>query len=469
MPRDFEHRRMSALDHAGGNPTAEELAHALEQLEARNREMREEHQGLERAVVERTRELIEEHRKRENEQHFLIDANGILAASLDYHTTLSNIARVCVPYLADCAYVDIVQRSLKVRRAAVVHRNPSRERLVRRLERFNDMEGAFGRAKVLRTGRPEIYSVVSPALESAIAVNDAHLRIIRALGFKSYMCLPLRSRGETMGVIGLMREAGSDSYTPSDLALAENLADRAALALDNAALFKREQEANRLKDDFLATVSHELRSPLTPILGAIYMLRLRCGDRAELDPALDIIERNANRQARIVEDLLDISNIAKGTFELAKRWTKIAPVIEAAVDNARAAADALGIRIHADLDYSDRDVYCDPDRIHQAIANLLANAIKFTAAGGQINVRLSEQEKVVRITVSDLGTGIPSQFLPHVFERFRQADRFNTRGQGGLGVGLTIVRHIVERHGGTVHAESLGEGRGAVFTIDLPY
>jgi signal transduction histidine kinase len=468
MPRDGEHRRISALDHPSANPTAEELAHALEQLEARNREMLEEHQGLERAVEERTRELIEEHRKRENAQHFLIDANGILAASLDYHTTLSNIARVCVPYLADCAYVDIVHRSLKVRRSAVVHRNASRERLVWRLDRFNDVDSAFGRAKVLRTGRPEIYSVVSPALESAIAINVAHLRIIRALGFKSYMCLPLRSRGQTMGVIGLMREASSESYTPSDLALAENLADRAALALDNAALYKREQEANRLKDDFLATVSHELRSPLTPILGAIYMLRLRGAD-SELDPALEIIERNAKRQAHIVEDLLDISKIAKGTLELVKRWTRIAPIIEAGVDNARPAAEALGIRIHADLEYSNRELYCDPDRIRQAIANLLSNAVKFTPAGGRINVRLAEQDKGVRITVSDMGTGIPSQFLPHVFERFRQADRFTTRGHAGLGVGLSIVRHIVERHGGTVHAESLGEGRGAVFTIDLPY
>jgi signal transduction histidine kinase len=442
--------------------SAPELARAIQQLEIQNREMRADREHI-------ARMLVDEHRKRESSQHFLSDAGAILAASLDYDTTLSTIARVAVPYLADCAVVDIVRPDQTIRRAAVFHRNPVEEQLLWDLDKFMGFDVTFGRGKVVRTGRPEFYSVVSADLEAAIASNPEHLNILRQLRWKSFICVPMKSRGATTGAIGLMRQAGSDSYTSSDLALAENFADRAGLALDNASLFRREQEANRVKDEFLSTVSHELRTPLTPILGAAYVLRTRCADRPDLTAAIDVIERNAKRQARIVEDLFDISKIAKGVFELTILPSDLHEVVEHAVELVRPGAEALGIRFEIDLGAIGPPVPCDPDRIQQALLNLLSNAIKFTPPGGRIAVRLQRGVKSVRISVSDTGTGIGGEFLPLVFERFRQADRFNTRGAGGLGVGLSIVRHIVEKHGGSVHAESPGAGLGAVFTIELPY
>jgi signal transduction histidine kinase len=420
-------------------------------------------------VEELTRELIEEHRKRENEQHFLSDASVVLAASLDYETTLASIARVVVPYLADCSVVDVVERDGSIRRASVYHRNVDRERLLWALDPFNEPGGVFGRGKVLRTGRPEIYSTVSRDLESAIARTPRHLGILRLLGFKSYMCAPMKTRGQIRGAIGFMRQAGSESYTASDLALAQNLADRAALALDNASLYRREQEANQLKDNFLATVSHEIRSPLTPILGAVYMLRLKEQAYPELAPMFRILEGNAKREAQIVEDLLDISKIANGKFKLVKRRADVLPAIETAANLIRPAAEALGIRFVVDLAPPNQTLDCDPARIQQALTHLLSNSIKFTGRGGRIELRLQNRANGIRLTIADTGTGISPEFLPHVFDSFRQAGRFMTRSHAGLGVGLSIVRHIVEAHGGRVHAESAGVGRGAVFTIDLPY
>jgi len=439
-----------------------DLAREIKELEAQNREMRADREHI-------ARMLIDEHRKREKAQHFLSDSGVILASSLDYDTTLSAVARVAVPYLADFSVVDIVQPDQTIRRAAVFHRNPGEEQLLWDLDKFADFEALFGRSKVVRTGRPDFYSAVTADLEAAIANDSQHLQALRRLRCKSFICVPVKTRGNTIGAIGLMRQAGSDPYTSSDLSLAENFADRAALALENAALYRREQEANRVKDEFLSTVSHELRTPLTPILGAAYVLRSRCANRPELTAAIDVIERNAKRQARIVEDLFDISKITKGVFELTIRPADVRAIVENAVELVRPAAEALGIRFEVTLDVVDAPLQCDPDRIQQAVLNLLSNAMKFTPPGGQVGVHLQRGAKSVRISVSDTGAGIDPEFLPHVFERFRQADRFNTRGYGGLGVGLSIVRHIVEKHGGRVHAESRGAGRGAVFTIEFPY
>ena len=444
------------------DPTPAKLTRAIEQLEAQNREMRQDREHIARA-------LIDEHRKRENAQHFLNNVGVVLAGSLDYKTTLSSIVRVAVPYLADSASVDIVGPDRVIRRVAVFHKIPGREQLLWELDRFAEPDAAFGRAKVMRTGRPDLYSCMTPDLEMAIASNSEHLQLLRRLRCTSYMCVPLKTRGNTIGAISLMREAGSEPYTSSDLALAENLADRAALALDNAWLYKREQEASRLKDEFLATVSHELRTPLTPILGAVYMLRERCGNHPEVATAAEVIERNAKRQARIVEALFDLSKIAKGVFVCSKEPTDFAGIVETTVELVRPAANRLGIEIQMDIERPDRPVFCDPDRIQQAISNLLSNSMKFTPSGGRISVRLWKKNNGVGLSVADSGEGIPPEFLPKVFERFRQADRFNTRGYGGLGVGLSIVRHIVEKHGGSVHAESPGAGHGAVFTIELPY
>jgi signal transduction histidine kinase/ActR/RegA family two-component response regulator len=228
------------------------------------------------------------------------------------------------------------------------------------------------------------------------------------------------------------------------------------------------ESANRAKDEFLAVVSHELRTPLTPILAWARMQRAQQLDASELQRAAEIIERNAKSQAQLIEDLLDVSRITTGKLRLDVRAVDINGVVEASVDGCRPTAEIKGIRLRAVLDPRAGVVSGDPERLRQVVANLLSNAIKFTPKGGKVQVLLQRANSHVAIVVTDTGRGIAPEFLPYVFERFRQADSSSSRLYGGLGLGLSIVRHIVELHGGTIRAESPGEDLGATFTVELP-
>jgi signal transduction histidine kinase/ActR/RegA family two-component response regulator len=237
---------------------------------------------------------------------------------------------------------------------------------------------------------------------------------------------------------------------------------------DVAALANELAAANRARDQFLAIVSHELRTPLTPILTWAALLRRRQLDPETVGRGLDAIERNAKLQARIVDDLLDESRIVMGKLEIDVRPMALDGVIHAAVDALRPAADAKGVRCAAELDRDVPWISGDPERLQQVVWNLVANAVKFTPRGGRIDVRLSAVPDGVRLTVDDDGIGIAPASLPRLFERFWQSDTSASRQHGGLGLGLAVVRHMVELHGGTVGAESAGEGQGATFTITLP-
>lgn len=226
--------------------------------------------------------------------------------------------------------------------------------------------------------------------------------------------------------------------------------------------------ANRTKDEFLATLSHELRTPLTAMLGWTWMLRSRELEKETYDRALETIERNVRAQAQLIDDLLDVSRIITGNLRLDVRPSELVPVIEAAMDIARPAAEAKGIKLEAELDRSASHALCDPARIQQVLWNLLANAVKFTPKNGRVSVRLDRVDSHLEISVTDTGAGISAEFLPYVFDRFRQADSSTTRMHGGLGLGLAIVRHLVELHGGMVRVASKGEGEGSVFTVSLP-
>jgi PAS domain S-box-containing protein len=228
------------------------------------------------------------------------------------------------------------------------------------------------------------------------------------------------------------------------------------------------EEATRAKDEFLAVVSHELRTPLTAILGWSRMLRGGTLDEPMTERALASIERNAESQNQLIGDLLDFSRIISGKIRLDVGRVEPASVIEAAVDVVRPAAEARGIRLQLVLDPKAGPVSGDPERLQQVMWNLLSNAVKFTPRGGRVQVRLERVNSSVEIAVCDTGQGISPEFLPYVFERFRQADTTTTRRQSGLGLGMSITRHIVELHGGTIRAESPGEGRGATFFVRLP-
>ena len=305
---------------------------------------------------------------------------------------------------------------------------------------------------------------------------EGHLPVV------SYLAVPVMSRsGEVLG--GLFFGAPEVGvFTARHERIVEGLAAQAAVAMDNARLYesaqraraeaerlyREAQESSRLKDEFLATVSHELRTPLTAILGWAHMLRRGEFNDESARRAFETVERNARAQAQLIDDLLDVSRIVTGKLRIDVRPVDPNSFIEAAIEAVRPAAEAKGVRLQKVLDTGDVSVSGDPVRLQQVVWNLLSNAIKFTPRGGRVQVRLERVNSHIEVAVSDTGAGITPEFLPHVFDRFRQADMKTTRQHGGMGLGLAIVRHLVELHGGTVEAESAGEGRGATFTVLLP-
>lgn len=255
----------------------------------------------------------------------------------------------------------------------------------------------------------------------------------------------------------------------------EDITEQKRLETELTQLLAQEQSAraaaetaNRAKDEFLSMLSHELRNPLNSMLGWAQLLRRQNLDAARLTQGLEVIERSAKAQTQLIEDLLDISRITSGKLRLNVHLIELAPVIKAALEVVRVSAEAKQIQIESRLEPATERISGDLDRLQQVIWNLLSNAIKFTPVGGRVAVTLEYFDSIAQIQVSDTGIGISAEFLPYVFERFRQADGSRTRSNSGLGLGLTIVRHLVELHGGTIHAESPGEGQGATFTVRLP-
>jgi PAS domain S-box-containing protein len=266
---------------------------------------------------------------------------------------------------------------------------------------------------------------------------------------------------------GVLTHSATDGQ-PRFAGITQNITERKRAEDERERLLREAQEANRLKDEFLATLSHELRTPLTAILGWSRLLQMSDFDEAAKSRALRTIERNAQAQTQLIDDLLDTSRIITGKLRLDVRPVDLATVVAAATETARPAAEAKEIDLQTILDTQAGPISGDPDRLQQVVWNLLSNAIKFTPKGGRVQVRLERIHSHVEITVADTGRGIAAEFLPHVFDRFRQADQTTTRVHGGLGLGLAIVRQLVELHGGSVRVESGGAGRGTSFNVSLP-
>jgi signal transduction histidine kinase/CheY-like chemotaxis protein len=294
-------------------------------------------------------------------------------------------------------------------------------------------------------------------------------------GSSGFACVPIVSRGRVLGCLSLVLTQPGRRFDDAALALFEELALRVGVALDNASLYALAQReranlegANKAKDEFLATLSHELRTPLNAILGWTHLLREGHLDDAARERAIETVERNAKAQAQLIADLLDVSRIVTGKVRLVMRQVKLPQVIDAAVDAVRLAAQARSISLESRIDPRGAEALADPDRLRQVLWNILSNALKFTPRSGKIEVRLERRGGAARISVTDNGQGIPRDFLPHVFDRFRQADSSSTRAHGGLGLGLAIASHLISEHGGTICAESEGAGKGASFIIELP-
>ena len=278
---------------------------------------------------------------------------------------------------------------------------------------------------------------------------------------------PLNHDGKVIGTLTIIEDV--TERVAREAELQAQIEARTRL-LSSEKLARNEAErANRLKDEFLATISHELRNPLNAILGWAHMLRLGKLKPPNDERAIETIYRNAKSQAQLVADLLDVSRIISGKLRLDVRTVDLISIVNAAVDSIRPAADAKSIRLQTILDPAAGPISGDADRLQQIVWNLLSNAVKFTPKGGRVQVKVHRVDSHVEIVVNDSGVGIRKEFLPYVFDRFRQADASTTRIHGGLGLGLSIVHQLVDLHGGNVSVHSDGEGKGATFTINLPF
>ncbi|MHC5857599.1 hybrid sensor histidine kinase/response regulator [Nostoc sp.] len=407
----------------------------------------------------------------ERRSNFLAEASRILVSSLDYRTTLTSIAQLALPTLADWCIVNVVENNLAVFSNPIIAASePTKEALIRELQQNYPIpvDADYGPPKVLRTGKPELLINILESSLQKKASNEEHLNLLRQLQVKSQMVVPLLVHKRKLGTILFASAQPGRHYTIADLEMAEELAQRAAFAIENSQLYQQAQEANRIKEEFLAIVSHELRTPLNSMLGWVQLIRNRKLDERTTSNALETIERNAKLQRKLIEDILDISRIVQGQIHLNIRKVDFVPIIQAAIAAIHPTSEIKDIQVESNLDSSVGQVMGDAERLQQVVWNLLSNAVKFTPSRGRVEVCLEQINSNVQITVSDTGKGISADFLPYIFERFRQADSTITRVDNGLGLGLAIVHHLVEMHSGTVYAVSEGEGQGATFTVLLP-
>jgi signal transduction histidine kinase len=415
----------------------------------------------------------------ERRSAFLAETSEILSASLDYEATLASLARLVVPRVADdCVLFEVEERRVS-RRIAVAHVDPEKEPLLERLTgiHLSSPEPPRMLEEVVRTGRPWLDPQVSA--ESATGLLGEELReIYTRLGRRSSLILPLVARGQTLGVLFLATSDSGRIYGPADLALGEELARRAAVAVDNARLFGEVRAANDAKDQFLATLSHELRTPLTPVLAIV--AGLQEDERARgLRRELDVIRRNVELEARLIDDLLDLTRITRGKLELSFGPTDARQVLMHALQTCARDLASKKLQLSTVLAADDHGVSADGPRLTQVFWNLVRNSVKFTPEGGVVRVRSWNEAVPGRparpgeinwlvVEVSDNGIGIGPDTLPRIFDAFEQGQRSITRRFGGLGLGLAISKAILELHGGTIAAASDGRDRGAAFTVRLP-
>jgi PAS domain S-box-containing protein len=421
---------------------------------------------------------IDDRKRAEEALRLLAEASTVLAASLDYEAALDHVARLAVPMLGDWCMIELRSDDGSLRRIVAVHdpqEHPERAAGGAARAQLDEAAAGVSALNVLATAHRMVVPSIVAACDEEGAKEQQRMRVLRELGFKSYMCVPIMAHDEVLGSLAFMTAESGRAYRAVDVSLAEDLARRLAVAVENAQLYavaQRERaqlaEANRAKDEFLAVLSHELRTPLNSMLGWTQIVRAGGLDEKTLARAMDTIERNAKAQAQLIADLLDVSRIVTGKLSVELRPVTLTSVVDEAMEAARPAAAARGVLLSSTIDLSHDEVHGDPDRLQQVVSNLLSNAIKFTPAQGHVDVHLRREDTSARLDITDSGQGIDPAFLPFVFERFRQGEGATTRVHGGLGLGLAIVRHLVEIHRGVVEASSAGTGKGSRFTVRLP-
>jgi signal transduction histidine kinase len=425
--------------------------------------------------AERARDAAEASRDR---FAFLAETSRVLAASLDYEATLATVAGMSLPYLGAWCIVDVGTADTDIRRLAVLHPDPAREAVARALhERYPPHpDDRLGAPRVIRTGRPELVAEVSDAAMQAVARDAEHLRLLRALGLGAYVIVPMVARGRVLGAITFVTAEAGRRFGDLDLVLADDLASRAALAVDNARLHEEAIEArrvaeaaNRAKGEFLAVMSHELRTPLNAIGGYAELIELGVRGPVTAEQRVDLarLQRSQRHLLGLINGVLNYSRAEAGAVEYAVQDVPLAEALAACEAMTAPQCSARRIALESAACDPALRVRADAEKLQQIVLNLLTNAVKFTEPGGRITLGCAVGIGTVAVTVADTGPGIAPDHLSRVFEPFVQVDARLTRPQGGVGLGLAISRDLARGMGGDLTAEST-PGVGSAFTLTLP-
>jgi signal transduction histidine kinase/DNA-binding response OmpR family regulator len=406
---------------------------------------------------------------------FLAEAGKVLSSSLDFRATLRGLARLVVPFLADLGAVTEVDEQGQPCGTEVAWAGPDQEVHRAGCVGRDGLTGPLDDAvrQALAEGNTTLLSEPgnwTPLAAEAASGQNGKPPSAGDFPVRQTLALPLLARGRTLGVLTLALGPSPRDYRPADVALAEDLAGRAATALDNARLYQNIQEGDRRKDEFLAMLAHELRNPLAPIRNAVQVLRLVGLQDAPVVQARDMIDRQVTHMARLIDDLLDMSRLSRGKILLRKERLDLVQLVRATVEDYRGLLESTGLDLRVSLPQGPLYAHGDPTRLAQVVGNVLHNANKFTDSGGTVTVELAPTpgDHEVVLAIRDTGIGMEPEVLARVFEAFSQADRSLDRSRGGLGLGLALVRGLVELHGGHVAVNSDGPGKGTELTIRLP-
>ncbi|HYE78389.1 MAG TPA: PAS domain S-box protein [bacterium] len=416
---------------------------------------------------------ITERRRAEEAQRFLSEASSLLAGSLDFETTLARVTRMAVPFLADSCTVSILDENSQFRRLAIAHVDPDMETWLQAQQEADQAsltKPLQDLLDMLMRGESLMVPLVTEEFLKSFELDEEMEARTRYQATKSFMIVPLAARGRTLGAISFTTSAkySGRTYNQEDLQLAHELTRRAALAVDNARLYRDLQDADKRKDEFLATLAHELRNPMAAIMSAVQVMQIEDLDEATRQWAMDVVERQGQHQSRLIDDLLDVSRITRGKISLRRQPIEVAAAIRQVAETKRSLLEEKGHTLTISLPETPLHVLADPTRLEQILANLLDNAAKYTPNGGQITITAREHLGKVVMEVSDNGLGIPREMLGRIFDLFTQVGRTLDQQASGLGIGLTIVRRLVELHGGTISAHSQGPGTGSRFSVSLP-
>ena len=404
----------------------------------------------------------------EENLRFLAAASATLLDVGDVDATLTRIANLAIPNFADWSEVLLREADGSMRRVTMTHGRPAMIATAQELQRRYPPRAREGAMLVVETGEPLwIPRIEDPMLEQA-ARDAEHLRLIRSLNLRSYMAVPIRCRERILGALVFATAESQREYTEFDVHIAEELGRRAATALLNAEMLQGLKEADRRKDEFLAVLAHELRNPLAPVRNALEILRATQSPTPQLQWTYDLIDRQVRQMTRLVDDLLDVSRIASGKLELRKERIELGAAVKLAVEASRPLIERSGHELTLEL--PDDPLWLDADlaRLSQIISNLLNNAAKYTPPGGRIWLNAHRDDGHLVIEVGDNGAGIPADKIGSIFEMYSQAGAGHDRSQGGLGIGLALVKRLAELHEGSVEARSDGPGRGSTFIVKLP-